>query len=522
VEKFEGVDFKGALKMLADKAGVPLEAYTKEMKEIDDAKDRLFMIMEESTKFYEKNLEKKKEALEYLKGRGLNEKSIKEFRIGYAEDDWRSLCNFLREKKYTDKEIEVAGLGKKPDDKEKAMYDRFRSRIMFPISDSSGRVIAFSGRIFGLAAENPVNAKYLNSPETPIFSKHTVLYGLDKAKDSIRKNNFSILVEGQMDLVLSHQAGYRNTIATSGTALSDSTMARGNAVSNLGLIRRLSPNIVLAFDADNAGVKASSRAGRIALSLGMDVKVAKISESLDPAELISKQGLEAWKEIIKNSKHLIEFLLDNAVRNSKSDSRLLGKIIREEVLPYVNLLQSAIERSHFLKRISDVSQIKENALEEDLQKIGDNLISETEGHEAGNYSSDKIYRRDYILRKLFGIIFWQNCVKEPVVSGEVLVEEMAKIIKVEKSDLLSNFEKEKDDLVFEAEVFYEKDTGLKQEVEELLSNLEEESLKDELAHKMKELHLAEMEKDKTKSQDILKDITNINNKIQNLKSKRLE
>lgn len=299
-------------------------------------------------------------------------------------------------------------------------------------------------------------------------------------------------------------------------------MARGNAVSNLGLIRRLSPNIVLAFDADNAGVKASSRAGRIALSLGMDVKVAKISESLDPAELISKQGLEAWKEIIKNSKHLIEFLLDNAVRNSKSDSRLLGKIIREEVLPYVNLLQSAIERSHFLKRISDVSQIKENALEEDLQKIGDNLISETEGHEAGNYSSDKIYRRDYILRKLFGIIFWQNCVKEPVVSGEVLVEEMAKIIKVEKSDLLSNFEKEKDDLVFEAEVFYEKDTGLKQEVEELLSNLEEESLKDELAHKMKELHLAEMEKDKTKSQDILKDITNINNKIQNLKSKRLE
>ena len=150
--------------------------------------------------------------------------------------------------------MEKAGLVKKT---EKGFYDRFRGRIMFPIADSSGRIIAFSGRIF---VDDGKSAKYLNSPETPIFSKSAVLYGLDKAKESIRKNNFSILVEGQMDLVLSHQAGYKNTVATSGTALSDSTVSKENVISNLGLIRRLSSNIVLAFDADKAGFNAANRA----------------------------------------------------------------------------------------------------------------------------------------------------------------------------------------------------------------------------------------------------------------------
>ena len=173
---------------------------------------------------------------------------------------------FLQKKGFGDKEIELAGLAKKS---EKGMYDRFRGRVMFPIADSSGRVIAFSGRIF---VDDGKSAKYLNSPETPIFSKSYVLYGLDRAKDSIRKNNFSILVEGQMDLILSHQAGFRNTVASSGTALSDTTVSKDNVVSNLGLVRRLSNNIVLAYDADKAGLNASNRAASIALSLGHGCK----------------------------------------------------------------------------------------------------------------------------------------------------------------------------------------------------------------------------------------------------------
>jgi len=139
----------------------------------------------------------------------------------------------------------------------------------------------FSGRIF---IDDGKSAKYLNSPETPIFSKNAVLYGIDKAKDSIRKNNFSILVEGQMDLILSHQAGYRNTIATSGTALSDSTVSKENVVSNLGLVRRLSSNIVLSFDADKAGANATIRPGKVALSLDMDVSPKTICGAGEIAE----------------------------------------------------------------------------------------------------------------------------------------------------------------------------------------------------------------------------------------------
>src|SRR3990167_7795722 len=231
------------------------------------------------------------------------------------------------------------------------MYDRFRGRIMFPISDSSGRVIAFSGRI--LVDDGPLrhgsseaskSAKYLNSPETLIFNKSSVLFGIDKAKDAIRKNNFSILVEGQMDLILSHQAGYKNTVATSGTALSDSTISKENVISNLGLIRRLSSNIVLAFDADSAGANATIKAGKIALSLGMDVKVVDMPDGIDPADLITQNnsiaGSDAWRLAIKNSKHIIEFLLDKVLKNFKNDTRKIGMEIKEKILPFVNVLES--------------------------------------------------------------------------------------------------------------------------------------------------------------------------------------
>src|SRR3989344_9249259 len=167
VEEFEGLDFKGALKLLADKAGIPLEHFNP--KEESD-KEKLYRVMEEAAKYFENNLLHNKEAQNYLKTRGLNEKSIKDFRIGFANLDWRLLYNYLVKKGFTDKEIEEAGLTKASD---KGFYDRFRGRVMFPIMDSGGRVIAFSGRIF---IDDGKSAKYLNSPETPVFNKSAVLY----------------------------------------------------------------------------------------------------------------------------------------------------------------------------------------------------------------------------------------------------------------------------------------------------------------------------------------------------------
>ncbi|MFA6524324.1 MAG: DNA primase [Candidatus Paceibacterota bacterium] len=515
VEEFEGLDFKGTLKLLADKAGIKLDDYN--FKD-ESEKEKLYRAMEEATKFFENNLVGNKDVLNYLKLRGLEDKTIKNFRIGFANNDWRLLFNYLKSKNFSDKEIELAGLAKKPDDKSKAMYDRFRGRIMFPISDSSGRVIAFSGRIF---IDDGKSAKYLNSPETPIFSKSAVLYGLDKAKESIRKNNFSILVEGQFDLILSHQAGFRNTVATSGTALSDSTLSKEKVVSNLGLIRRLSGNIVLAFDADKAGFSAVNRASKIALSFGMDVKVASMDDGVDPADLISKGGNDKWKEAIKNSKHIIEFLLDKVLKNYGNDMRKAGREIKEKILPYVNALDSSIEKMHFIKKISDASQIPEQALKDDLKKVEEELKYEIREIKDIKEVEKNIFKKDNILHRLLGIILWQETLVEKIVDFESILKEIADTLNSTSEKVLEKTKDNREDLIFEAEVFYGKDADLKKDVRELLNNFKEEYLKEELFCKMKELHISEIEKDKLKSIEILKEINIINNKIQNIKNGRL-
>ena len=516
VEKFEGLDFRGSLKLLADKAGVPLEEFSKEE---TSEKERLYKIMEEATNYFIGNLNTNKEALKYIIERGLEEKTIKEFRIGYANPNWRELYFFLKKKGFSESEIEKAGLIKKTDKGGGNInyYDRFRGRIMFPITDTIGRVIAFSGRVFPEIEGDEKPAKYLNSPDTPIFNKSYVLYGLDKAKESIRKNNFSILVEGQLDLILSQQAGYRNTVASSGTALSESTVTRENAVTALGLVRRLSNNIVLAFDGDKAGFKASLRAGRIAMSLGMDVKTASMPFGFDPADLILKKGKEAWKEAIKNSKHLIEFLMDGVLRES-SDIRKAGREIKEKVLPYVNSLDSSIEKMYFIKKISDMTGIPENALKEDLEKVSKesslDLPSEDKKENSG-----KILRKDNILRRLLGIVMWQKVQTKPLIDVDFVLKEISETLSLTPSKTVDILKENKEDLIYEAEILYGKEEKIEKNVIDLLNNFKEEHLREELGKKMIELYKAEESKDFERSSILLKEYQELNNKIQNIKKK---
>ncbi len=485
VEEFEGLDFKGALKLLADRAGVKLDNFNSKE---EGEKEKLYRVMEEATKFFENNLIKNSEALEYLKSRGLKKETIKDFRLGVVPDLWRELYTYLKQKGFNDIEIEKAGLAKKT---EKGFYDRFRGRIMFPIMDSSGRVIAFSGRIFGKASENPVNAKYLNSPETPIFIKSSVLYGLDKAKEHIRKHNFSILVEGQLDLLLSHQAGWKNTIATSGTALSDSTFSKENSLSNLGLVRRLSSNIVLSFDGDKAGFSATERAGKIALVLGMDVKVTNLPEGLDPADLILRDGLDSWKDRIKNSKHIIEFISNKIVENFKNDSRKIGREVKEKVLPYLVLLPSSIEVAHFLKYLSDTTGIPMEALKNDLKQVeresGDIFIESIKQYG----DKESIDREESILERLFGVILWQKDIKNQVLPVDNIIKIVEEILNTKIDEFLDKFKLNRERLVFKAEEFYSKvdeqilkDIILK-DVKDLLGNLKIKQL-EKLAEKKKQ------------------------------------
>lgn len=501
VQEFEGLDFKGALKILAEKANISLKDFDREK---SGEKEILYKVMEESTKFFESNLVDSKDALLYLKNRGLNEKTIKDFRVGFANLEWRDLYNELKKKGFRDEDLETAGLIKKT---EKGYYDRFRGRIIFPISDSSGRVIAFSGRIF---IDDGKSAKYLNSPETPIFNKASVLFGIDKAKESIRKNNFSILVEGQMDLILSHQAGYKNTVASSGTAMTSSLLSKENIINNLGLISRISNNIVLAYDADKAGINASNRFTKIALSLGMDVKVADIPDGFDPADLISKVGVDAWKESIRNSKHFIEFILFKIIKDVGNDRRKLGREIKERLLPFVNELDSSIEKSHFVSLISNKTGIVESSLIEDLKKVEVELKLDKEDTKIAKENVEKKLRKDPIERRLLGIAFWQETQKEKTIDPEEIFSKLSEVIKI--------YENIKEDLIFEAEEFYSSNENLKKDVKEMLLNIEEEYLNEKLLKKMIDLKNS---KGTSEEKEILKDINNLNKRKEEIKSGRL-
>ena len=525
VEQFEGLDFVGALKVLAQRAGVEL---VRENPQVKNEKDRLYRVLESATEFFEKSLAVDMEAKSYLAKRGVKDVTIKEWRLGFAPDSWRALHDELIKRGFSTAEMQSAGLVKKTDANAQSarasggFYDVFRGRIMFPIFDSSERVIGFSGRLLPRLDDGKMG-KYINSPETILFNKSRVLYGLHKAKFDIRKRDYSIVVEGQMDLIMSHQVGFTNTVAVSGTALSEDRTA-GDAVTNLGFLTRLSQNIILAFDSDEAGFKASARNGKTALSLGMDVKVAKMTAGKDPAEIILRNPSE-WTAIIKNTKHIIDFSLETLLEK-KFDQRALGKEIQTLVLPYVRALQSAIDQSHFIAKISNATGIKEDALWTELQKISvaDNKeVPPTPRGGVGGQSPSfsKFSWKNSIERKILSILYWQDSKTEPLIPPATIREGLKKIIGQKRFDEVTSVSGPiKSDLIFEAETSYEDASNIHRELDELFLNLEEETLRDELTDVLQKLHKAEENKASGEIANILKACQDISAKIAALKNRR--
>jgi DNA primase len=475
VENFEGLDFLGSLKLLADRAGVVLDNTRQEEK---DSKEEYFKIMEEATRFFEYNYENNAEVRAYLVSRGLRDETIKNFRIGYSLDGWSSLYNHLIKKGYKEKDIEIVGLIKKG--KTDKFYDRFRSRIMFPISDSSGRVIAFSGRIFYLSnsqkREDIEEAKYINSPDTPLFNKSNVLFGVDKAKTEIKKRGYSILVEGQMDLIMSHQFGFTNTIAVSGTALTDSLIGDENKINNLGLIKRLSSNIILAFDGDNAGQRAVGRSSLIALSLDMQVKVAELSGDEDPADIILREP-EAWANIIKNSLNVIEFYLKK-ICEINLDTRIRGKKIREIIFPLLQSVKSSIERDSYIDMISKKIGISRDSILEDFNNFIKGFKIKEENKILVN-DDKKLKRKDLLERNVMGIFFWRESQHHDILD----IENHLRGIGIDYlNKIKENYTPYKEELIFEIERDYGggKDEMIGRSIKEMILDLEEEYLKEKI------------------------------------------
>jgi DNA primase len=502
VQEIEGLDFPGVLKVLADKAGVEVKhSNPKEQSE----KEKLFSILEEAAMFFERNLKTQKQVIEYLKKRGLNGEIAKKFRVGYAPEGWNCLQNFLKTRNFSDALIEKAGLIIKGN---KGYYDRFRDRIMFPLTDSSGRVVGFSGRAFGSNDEN--TAKYINTPLTVLYDKSKILYGFDRAKLSIRKSNFCVLVEGQMDLLLSAQVGVTNTVAVSGTALTGE---------HLRLLKRLTDNLVIAFDSDEAGVLASKRGVDMALSLGFDVKIADLPRGFDPAELIQKNK-EQWKKSVENAEHIIDFYL-KAFSSKGYDKRTFRVKTSELVLPYVAQLKNKINQAHFISEIARKLDISEEPLWEEFRNLK-SMNEKTLEHsmEVKNNSAFTMQksRKDMIERKILGILFWQEAMKDSKLNIKKARSKYKEV--VGESALEKEFEKNKEkkkELIFEAEIYYGDVEEIEKEFNELMYYLQSDILKEEFTFAMNELRTVEGKGDTEEAAKILKKCQDISKRINNLK-----
>ena len=431
VMKIEGVEFGDALRLLARRAGITLK---KQNPQIQSQKKRLYETCELAAKFFETQLHKTaagKKAYEYLIDRGMKPETIKSWRLGWAHDEWRALEDFLKSRGYKEEEMESAGLiiekSEQGASKQRiGYYDRFRSRIIFPIIDSQGQVIAFGGRIFGEAAKKDDMAKYLNSPQTPLYDKSSVLYGLDKAKNEMRVKNQCVIVEGYMDLIMSHQAGVINAVASSGTALTEN---------HLNIIGRYAKNLAMAFDSDDAGAMATRRSIELAMQRDFNVKVILMEEK-DPADIVKKSAKE-WGELVEGARSVMDFYFVYAFDKYDAKTAEGKKEIRQTLLMAIKSLASQTEQGEHLRELARRLRVDERDLRLDMAKIKvEQERGENSPASAAPPGSPKS-RLDWLEERFLGLClsYPQHFSEDLVSSIEFGDEELAQIFKEAKKML---------------------------------------------------------------------------------------
>ncbi len=507
VERYEGLDFRGALTELARRAGVELVPVSKES---IDRKESIYMCLESATKYFESNLLQNSDALKYVKDRTVTPETIKKFRIGYSLPDWSGLTNHLKSLGFTDEIILAAGLGITG---EKGVYDRFRARVMFPIEDSSGRTIGYSGRILP-SLDDGKSGKYINSPETEIYHKSNILYGFSHAKPFIRKHDFSILVEGQFDVVLSHQNGFPNTVAVSGTAFSgDTENERGNPT-QLGLLSRLSKNIILALDSDDAGEKAKLRVISTSLPLGLSIKLIKnIPGSKDPADILSGiDGSTIWKDTLKESLPPVESLC-KSILDKKTTRDIEINEVKKNILPIIALFPGAVDRHESARIIEKYFSLPTDIVMKDIENLIKNnplvITSSKTDAPDGNFKNINSNEKE----KFWGLYYASELIDGPLKPYRERIHKCLEdsippeILNQDKIETTPN----KEELSLEAEVDFIKSKENPAFVEDVILQYEESvfrvivaKVKEELTRNEKDINLITQYTELQKKIEIIK------------------
>ena len=358
VMEMERVTFPDAIKIVAEKTGVPLP------KLVDDSRfeshkresDQVIELNQWALQWWEDQLKSNsgKAARKYLEGRGITEETIKTFRLGFAPDSWEMLSSHLLQKGATQEQLEKSGLVVKKD--EGGSYDRFRGRLMFPVIDAQGRPIAFGGRTLEPEGE----PKYLNSPETSAYTKGRHLFGLNLTRDEIRRAGFAILVEGYLDLIVPYQFGVRNVVASLGTALTPEQVK---------LVARFARKVVVNYDGDRAGVQAAKRAIETILAEDIEVKVLVLPDNADPDDFIRKYGVTEYQKRRGEAQPHIQFVIDQAVRDRNLHSPGDKAAAVEEALPFVRAVRSRIQKREYFDIMMDALRVQTDQRRELWQRI---------------------------------------------------------------------------------------------------------------------------------------------------------
>lgn len=355
VMELEGIDFKAALDLLARQAGVDLAQYrTQGSGEASKQKDQIYSVLELAAKFYQVHLSRNKTTLDYVvNNRKFTKSTATTFRLGYSPSQDSALVTFLRSKGHSDDIIKRSGLGTK---RYRGFGDMFRGRLMVPLQDSTGRVIGFTARLLDA---NPDAPKYINTPQSPVYDKSRHVFGLHLAKDDIRKQDYAVVVEGNLDVIASHQAGVINVVATAGTALTEA---------HLKALSRFTSDIRLAFDQDEAGLKATERAIPIASKVGVNLSIVSVPAGKDPDELIKKDA-SLWRDIVTKPQYAVDWIMDRYQQILDLDSAQGKRKFSDRVLAVIDDLSDSVEKDHYLHKTAKLLGVSVDALRSKSRKI---------------------------------------------------------------------------------------------------------------------------------------------------------
>lgn len=505
IMEVEGMNFREALEFLARKAGVEIETFnSKRSKEIAEKKERLRKILQISSNFYQHMLIRDKKALNYVfKKRKLSKEIVQDFKVGYAPNGQKILTNFLLKKGFSLNDIRDAGL------LNRFGGDIFRNRMVITLKDASGELVGFTGRIID---DEPNAPKYLNTPQTLLYDKSSNIFGLSQAKNEIRKTGFAVVVEGNMDVISSHQVDVRNVVATAGTAMT---------VNHLKALSRFSNDIRLCFDSDQAGINATERAISLGQQAGVELSIITLDQSAgqakDPDELIQKD-IELWRKSIANPQPAMEWIFDQYQKRLDISTAKGKKDFSTIALKLVENLNDPVEKDFYINEISKRIGVSKATL---LNKIGEEKKPEKTKKRVKIEKTDKKFVDDFLYEDdLLALAIKEprlakmlSDLKENSLHGEQR-NKILEILKSEDMELLKSFDEYVKILLLKAD---ERLGNIKEsatdEMKRLIQKVKTENLRTQKENLQAELENAEIQGDENLKTKILSKIIELNKEL---------